>query len=587
MDQVAEVKQKTDIVALIGSYVSLKKMGRHHKGLCPFHAEKTPSFLVNEELGLYKCFGCGAGGDVYKFLMEIEGIDFFEALTRLAERAGVKLILKNDSENDDKKLLLEIMDLSARYYHYLLTEHKEGEVARAYLKERKIDDRLIETFNIGFALPGWDGLINYLVKKKGYKESLLERVGLINKRSTGSGYYDKFRGRIMFPLQDPAGKVVGFSGRILPSIATAEDAKYMNSPETELYHKGKTLYGFYQAKQQIREKRRVVVVEGQMDLISSFGAGVGEVVAVGGTALTPEQIEMVARLSDKIIFAMDADDAGTASIKRSVDIAEKRGMNIKVVQIIGGKDPDEIARKDPKKWKEMVENSVSVYEYILDKALEKYPKTNDDRVRLVANEVIPFLAKIDQEMIRDKWAKKVADVLEVDKDSVLNEIRKARSGLAIEMKPGNVKPTVTKKNDNWIGLLINWLLLVDEEEIQKIKKWFLGIDVGGAEGKLLNFIFMNPSVIKKEGFVNELPGELKPMMEEILMNDDNGDQPSSKDVEKLAAKVARELIESSIDDLNEQLKKSEENGEGEEADRLYEEVVRLNKKSSEIAAILA
>lgn len=587
MDQVAEVKQKTDIVALIGSYVSLKKMGRHHKGLCPFHAEKTPSFLVNEELGLYKCFGCGAGGDVYKFLMEIEGIDFYEALIRLAERAGVKLILKNDSENDDKKLLLEIMDLAARYYHFLLTDHKEGEDARAYLKDRKIDSKLIETFNIGFALPGWDGLINYLVKKKGYKESLLERVGLINKRSSGSGYYDKFRGRIMFPLQDPAGKVVGFSGRILPSVATTEDAKYMNSPETELYHKGKMLYGFYQAKQSIREKRKVVVVEGQMDLISSFGAGVGETVAVGGTALTPEQVEMLARLSDKIIFAMDADEAGTASIKRSVDIAEKRGLNIKVVQIIGGKDPDEIARKDPKKWKEMVENSVSVYEYVLNKALEKYPKTNDDRVRLVANEVIPFLAKIDQEMIRDKWAKKVADVLEVDKDSVLNEIRKARSGLAIEMKPGNVKPTVTKKNDNWIGLLINWLLLVDEEEIQKIKKWFLGIDVGGAEGKLLNFIFMNPSVIKKEGFVNELPGELKPMMEEILMNDDNGDQPSSKDVEKLAAKVARELIESSIDSLNEQLKKSEEKGETEEADRLYEEVVRLNKKSSEIAAILA
>ena len=455
MDQVDEVKQKTDIIALVGQYVSLKKAGRHYKGLCPFHGEKTASFTVNEELGLYKCFGCGAGGDVIKFLMEIEGIEFIEALKQLAERAGVKLELKRMEVVDGKKELLEVLDLASRYYHYLLTEHEEGKTALEYLKGRSINDKLIEKFNLGFALPGWDGLIKYLVKKKGYKEDLLERAGLVNRRGTGSGFYDKFRGRIMFPILDPSGRVIGFSGRILPSLATAEDAKYMNSPETELYHKGRSLYGFYQAKQAIREKKQVVVVEGQLDLISSYGAGVPETVAVGGTALTMEQVEMLGRLSDKIILAMDADEAGTSAIKRSVDVAEKRGLNIKVVHIVGGKDPDEIARKSPNTWKKMVENAVSIYEFVLTKALDKYPKGNDDRVRNVAAEVVPYLAKIDQEMIRDRWAKKLADVLEVDKESVSAEIRKAKLGLKMELGTKKEENKYVRNTDNpWLRI---WL----------------------------------------------------------------------------------------------------------------------------------
>lgn len=586
MDQVDEVKQKTDIVVLVGSYVSLKKAGRHHKGLCPFHAEKTPSFTVNEELGLYKCFGCGAGGDSIKFLMEIEGIDFLEALKRLADKAGIKLVFNKDDGADEKKMLLEVVDLASRYYHYLLTEHKEGEVARKYLEERKVSGKLIETFNIGFALPEWDGLINYLIKKKGYKEEILERAGLVNKRSTGTGYYDKFRGRIMFPIQDSAGKIVGFSGRILPSLAGKEDAKYMNSPETELYHKGKSLYGFYQAKQAIREKKQVVLVEGMLDLISSYGAGVSESVAVCGTALTPDQVEMLARLADKIIFALDADDAGEAAIKRSVEIAEKRGMNIKVVHIVGGKDPDEIARNNPSLWLEMVDKAVSIYEYVMEKALAKYPKGNEDRVRNVALEVIPFLAKIDQEMIRDKWAKRLAESLEVDKESVLAEIRKFRSGFSIDM--GNKKTQKPLyKNENWMGMLINWLILSDVEVVRKIRKWFYGFEIEGAEGKLLNFIFENKDRVNLDGWVKEIPTELKGLFEETLMSDESLEQPSSKDMEKLAIKVLREFIEKKITELQDGLDRAEKEGESEKADSLYAEVVKLNKKSSEISALLA
>jgi DNA primase len=261
-DQVDEIKRKTDIVGVIGTYVPLKKMGRHHKGLCPFHSEKTPSFMVNEEMGLYKCFGCNQGGDVIKFLMEIEGIEFREALERLAERAGVKLVSMRRDESDERTKMLEVMDLAARYYHWLLTEGNAGKAAREYLAGRKISLKIIETFNLGFSMPSWDGLMNYLIKKKGYKEELLERVGLVSRKSSGSGVYDKFRGRIMFPLCDTSGKVVGFTGRVMPALAKEDEPKYMNSPETPLYHKSRMLYGFFQAKKAIRESKRVVVADG-------------------------------------------------------------------------------------------------------------------------------------------------------------------------------------------------------------------------------------------------------------------------------------------------------------------------------------
>lgn len=585
MDQVDEVKQKTDIVQLVGAYVALKKAGRHHKGLCPFHAEKTPSFNVNEELGLYKCFGCGVGGDAIKFLMEIEGIDFVEALKRLAERAGVKIEFKNDGQTDERKELLEVMDLASRYYHFLLTEHKEGEAAKAYLEERKINKKLIETFNLGFALPSWDGLVNYLVKKKGYKEELLEKAGLVVKRAGGSGYYDKFRGRIMFPLQDAAGKVVGFSGRILPELAKEGEAKYMNSPETEIYHKGKMLYGFYQAKQAIREKKQTVIVEGMLDLISSYGAGVTESVAVGGTALTPEQVEMLARLGDKVVLAMDADSAGEAAIKRSVEVAEKRGLNIKVVHIVGGKDPDEIARNKPSLWKEMVEKAVSIYEFVLKKAIDKYPKGNEDRVRNVAMEVIPFLAKIDQDMVRDKWAKVMADSLEVDKDSVLSEIRKYRSGMPISMKE-KLEMVKNLGNENFVKMLIAWLPLVDSEVVKEIRKWFGGVPLENAEGKLLKWVLENRDSLGEGNWIKSLPAELRALAEEIVMTQPQ-DELDKRTVERLAVKVIRDLVERRIEELQKKITEAEKQDENEKADNYYREVVVLNKKSSEMGAILA
>lgn len=585
-DQVDEIKRKSDIVGVIGAYVPLKKMGRHHKGLCPFHSEKTASFMVNEEMGLYKCFGCGAGGDVIKFLMEIEGIDFREALERLAERVGVKLISRRSDENDERLKMLEVMDLAARYYHWLLVEGKIGEGAREYLKDRKISDKIIETFNLGYAMPSWDGLINYLIKKKGYKQELLEKVGLVS-RKDGGGVYDKFRGRIMFPLQDAGGKVVGFTGRVLPSIAKEDEPKYLNSPETALYHKSRMLYGFFQAKKAIREKKRVVLVEGQMDCISSFAAGVSETVAVGGTALTEDQVEMLARLADKIFLSMDADEAGNVAIKRSVELAEKRGMSIKVVQIEGGKDPDEIARNHPEKWRDLVEKSVDVYEYVMDGALRKYDISKVEGIKKITEEVVPYLAKIENEVVREVWSKRLAEKLGVATKGVLGEVEKKILGTHELKKSFGEKDSTTeetrivKLSRRLIGLLI-----LKQEAVKVVSPWFAGVIVPGAEGKLISWLLENREDQPVEDLVIGIPEELKEVAGEAYMAEDTAEVPGQKEVEESAVQLLREIIrERKIELMKEMDRARQENKEAEE-DRIFEQLNELNKKESKLIAFL-
>jgi len=585
-DQVEEVKRKTDIVGVVGKYVALKKSGRHHKGLCPFHNEKTPSFVVNEEMGLYKCFGCGAGGDVIKFLMEIEGVDFRDALERLAEKAGVKLISRGFDTGGDKQKLLEIMDLTARYYHWQLTEGKSGNEAREYLADRKINDKLIETFNLGYSLPGWDHLINYLVKKKGYPELLLEKAGLISKRS-GGGYYDKFRGRIMFPLQDSSGKVVGFTGRILPALVKENEPKYLNSPETEIYHKGRMLYGFYQARQAIREKKKAVLVEGQLDMISSFGAGIPETVAVGGTALTEEQTELLARLAETIYLSLDADEAGTTAIKRSAELAEKRGLEIKVVLVEGGKDPDEIARKFPDKWKKMVESAVDVYEFVMMKSLQKNDIKSPSGIKKVTEEVLPFLVKIENGVLKEIWTKRLADKLGVDPAILKSEMERVSSGKSSTEKYGNKHPeeesAVENKTEKLGRRLIGNLLLCPEAR-EKTRQWISEIELPGALGKTMSWI-LNSEEKEPPKIIEMVPPELKSVIEDAYMTEGE-EVVEEKAVYNLVAQLLREVIREKRKVLISELKLAKLAGNETREEKLSEELNNLDREESKIMMIL-
>lgn len=581
-DQVEEIKSKNNIVEIVGQYVVLKKMGRHHKGLCPFHAEKTPSFTVSEELGFYKCFGCGAGGDSIKFLMEVEGIYFVEALERLALRVGIKLE-KLKREDSGLAKMYEVMELAARYYHWLLISGKSGEVARKYLKERKINEKTIETFNLGFSMESWDGLINYLHKKKSYPLEILERVGLVVRKSSG-GFYDKFRGRLMFPLQDAGGKVVGFTGRILPGIAKEGEPKYLNSPETEIYHKGKMLYGFFQAKKDIREKKRVVLVEGQMDMISSFSAGVGETVAVGGTGITENQIEMLARLSDKILISLDTDDAGYVALKRTVDLAEKRGLGIKIVQIEGGKDPDEIARRSKLAWKEMIEKAVDVYDFVITRSVEKFGDGSPNGVKKIIEEVVPFLSKIENMVVREVWAKRLAVKIEVSLTSVLGEIEKFRSGKS--RSETLRKNEVVVISENKIQKMVKSLslsLIGSGEAREILRGWFGGFEYQGSAWKILKFVLNTIAEKTDKELIESMPLEIKDEAAEIYISGDDTEKEIKK-IKEMAVNLIRELVKEEKKALGEKISQAQKEDTKEE-EELFVRLAELNKRENWLVSL--
>lgn len=422
-DQVFQVKQATDIVEVIGTRVQLKKAGRNYKGLCPFHGEKTPSFFVSAEMQMYKCFGCGVSGDVLSFVQEYEGISFPEALEQLADRSGIKLEKRKPTEGEkNTQELLQILHLAQEYYQFLLTEHKVGAEARDYLQRRGVHKRMWKVFGLGYAPESWRAWSSYMNNRKNFGMVQLEQAGMVIRSESGR-YYDRFRGRLMFPLRNFSGKTVGFSGRLL--AVESKEAKYINTPETQVYHKGEMLYGMYENKQGVREKDRVLVVEGEMDVISSVQAGVKEVVAVKGSALTEAQVLLIRRLTKNVVLAMDADLAGQEAMKRAIEIAEPKGMNIRVLKLSGGKDPDEVAREDAKNWREMSKKTVSVYQFYIDQAFELNDADSGQGQKQISITLAPILARIANAVERDYYVRKLADRLGVAKRVVEEEVVKA------------------------------------------------------------------------------------------------------------------------------------------------------------------
>lgn len=423
-NQVEEIKQNIDIVTLIGERVNLKKAGRNFKGLCPFHGEKTPSFFVTPDMQMYKCFGCAKSGDIFSFVMEFEGLTFPEALEQLATRAGVVLEKRERTTGEQKReRVLELLHLASEYYHYLLTEHEIGRKAINYLKKRGITNQAIKDFKLGYSIDSWDALQKYLIHKKKYTTEELEAAGLVI-RSDRGGYYDRFRGRIMFPLVTYSGKIVGFSGRTLDP--DAKEAKYINSPETDYYHKSELLYGITQAKRSIKEKDRIIIVEGELDVISSHQIGLKEVVAIKGSALTQEQASLIRRLTHNVILALDADAAGQEAIHRGIGVCETQALNLRVARLSGGKDPDELSKNDPKALKALMLEAQSVYSYLIESACEQFDPTSGEGKKKIVQTVMPQLSKIEHAVEREFYVKKLAQSLKVSESAIVEEVIKAK-----------------------------------------------------------------------------------------------------------------------------------------------------------------
>ena len=448
-DQIAEIKSKMDIAQLINERVSLKQRGRRFLALCPFHSEKTPSFTVSPDLGIFKCFGCGKSGDAFTFLQEYEGMSFVESLEYLAEKTGVKLerrAVDRHTADTDKKIL-EVNHLAAEYFHYLLTKHKVGERGREYLKSRAVTPAAIDNFFLGYAPDRWDSLFKFL-SKKGYSVEIIEQSGLIVAASThqhinsSTHLYDRFRGRVIFPLRDPRGQTVGFAGRLLdPEI---KEAKYINSPETSVYHKGRHLYGIFENRDAIRRADRAVLVEGELDAISSWQAGVKNILAVKGTALTSDQVRLVRRYTRNVSLALDADSAGWEALGRSLPILEDHQLNLRVITFPpGAKDPDDIARSDPKNWRRLVDKAVGVYEAIVEQTLTRVGFQTGEQKKTVSERLAPVIARIKNPVEQEHWINTLARRLEVSPQSVKRQITVWKSGIPssppaaeIAAKPG-------------------------------------------------------------------------------------------------------------------------------------------------------
>lgn len=338
-----EIRARLDLVDLVSDFVTLKRTGENWKGLCPFHAEKTPSFTVNPKKGIFHCFGCGAGGDAFGFLMRQNRLSFPEAVRALADRAGTALPARQgqeEAQSPKREPLYETMELAATYYERALWDQPEGERARRYLRARGITNETARRFRLGYAPEGWEHLLQY-AKGSGVDETLLLQVGLVLPRHEGRGIYDRFRGRLIFPIADLQGQIIAFGGRSLGP----EEPKYLNSPETPLYVKGQTLYALPLAKHAVREAGRVVVVEGYLDCLAAQQAGFGETVAALGTAFTPAQVLLLKRYTDEIITAFDADAAGESATLRGLDVLLGSGLRVRVATLPEGEDPDSLIQK--------------------------------------------------------------------------------------------------------------------------------------------------------------------------------------------------------------------------------------------------
>lgn len=407
MTDVEQIKERLDVAEVVGSYIQLKPAGRNLKAPCPFHNEKTGSFMVSPEKGIWHCFGCGEGGDIFKFVMKYEGIEFRDALDKLARQAGVSLKPRSSEDAKAKKQqeeLLRVMELATQYYQASLV--KNPTALEYAIKKRKLTKQTLKDFQVGYAPDDWNALTNFLTKK-GISQTLLKQAGLVGQKQGKSTVYDMFRGRLLFPICNDNGQPVGFAGRVLDP---EQEPKYLNSPQTPLYDKSRVIFGLHLAKQAIRKEDEVVLVEGNIDVVSSHQAGVRQVVAVSGTALTAEQLKVLSRSTRNLKLCFDGDAAGLKATERAIELSQKLPINLSVIELPEGKDPDDMAQ-DPDTWKQAIKNSKPAMDYLLDRLAKEYDLSSAQGKRQYSDHLATSIRRLADPVEQEHYVKRLADKL--------------------------------------------------------------------------------------------------------------------------------------------------------------------------------
>ncbi len=453
--QTDEIKSKVDIVDIISEYVQLKQAGANWKAPCPFHNEKTPSFMVSRDKQIFHCFGCGEGGDIFTFVQKIENVDFPEALNMLAQKAGVKLTKVDPATVSQKTKLMDICRLSAEFFHKALLNSKEGQLARNYITKRQLKPEIVEEFKIGYAPDSWDLLLN-LLRKKGYKDNDILLAGMVVKNDRGQ-LYDRFRQRLMFPIFDHNSNIVGFTGRILDESKANQGGKYVNTPQTLIYNKSLLAYGLDKAKSEIKKQDLVVVVEGNMDVVASHQAGVKNVIASSGTALTLEQLKILQRYTNNIALSFDADLAGQVAAERGIDTALSLGMNIKVITLpkeIKGKvikDPDDCLKEGVEYWQQSISQAKTIMQFYFDKVFVQFDNNNPQAKKEIAAKLLKQLAKLTDKVEQNHWLGNLAERLDVPLTILRETFNNYLDKATVPQQQIKIEPSIRKNREELLA----------------------------------------------------------------------------------------------------------------------------------------
>ena len=468
-----EIKLKTDIVALISEYVKVKKAGASFMAVCPFHQEKTASMHVSPDKGMWYCHGCGEGGDVFGFVMRMEGLDFMGAMRFLAKKAGVTLSEQDNKEQSERSMLVKINASAATYYHEVLKKAPQAEAARAYAAKRKLTDATLEEWSIGFSLDAWEGAIGFL-KQKGVTDEQAYYAGLVSKSAQGRGYFDRFRGRLMFPIVDHNGNVVGFTARIMPGPDgkdPKDEAKYVNTSQTLVYNKSNVLYGLSLAKQDIKKNNLAVVVEGNMDVIASHQARVRNVVGSSGTSFTGEQLALLKRFTDRLVLSFDNDPAGETAARRSIDAAVAAGFTVRILRLPAGvKDPDDCIKQGVEIWTKAVADAAPYMEWYIDLARSRTDFHNPDSVRATSESLLKEVAKLSSPVEQSYWIRSLSQLFETPESTLFEAVQRFSRGVtrvtvdtrapeAARRPALPLKPRLSREgivSQNVVGLALSW-----------------------------------------------------------------------------------------------------------------------------------
>jgi len=580
MDFAEQLKSSIDIVKVAGEYVRLKRLGAtgRYVGLCPFHQEKTPSFNVNQTRQFYKCFGCGVGGDAIKFVQEIEGLSFWESAKMLAERYGVPMPKRSDysdAESKQRGALMDMHAIAAQLFQDNLRS-PQGAEARAYLAKRGCSQDVSDTFELGYAEPSGQALTRKL-SERGFSAEQMEASGLVRKRNEGAGCYDNFRGRLMFPIHNESGKAIAFGGR---AMNDEDQPKYLNSPETPIYKKTSVLYNLHRAREAVRRSGRVVLVEGYMDVIGVYAAGVKEVVASCGTALTNGQVRTIHRHADTVVVNFDPDTAGANATEKAIQLLLDEGLHVRVVALDGGLDPDEYCKRNgAEAYRAKLDGAATYFHWLADRARTRFDmKTSDGRVAAFKF-LLPAVQKINDKLEQAATVNDLASYLGVDPGLVLDQFKKSaasRRGPAPQAAPGSGIPAMER-------ILLNALLSSDRARAEMLPALLPELTDSFVTREVFE-VLRQAAGPGAEFSYAALEGRLQGSGKELLRDAVTADESSGEAVSWEQAQSCLRRLESDfrkrqLGELRARVKSAEREGRVEEALSWMAELSRLERES--------